>query len=159
MTDQLLVTLVATVLVLGVTVALALYVIRHYLMRSATSKRAEGRIVHANLETTPHPRSGVGLFGARVGYEYQVGGRTYHGSQIRPDYIYTNREAFHREILRRYREGQRVTVYYNPRNPTEAFLELGIPKVLLILAGLAVVFMFAVFLLVAGMVVETGLSR
>lgn len=76
MTDQLLVTLVAVVLVLGVAVALALYVIRHYLMRSATWKRAEGRIVHPGLETIPHPRSRVRLFGARVGYEYQVGGRT-----------------------------------------------------------------------------------
>ncbi|HEB77401.1 MAG TPA: DUF3592 domain-containing protein, partial [Methylothermaceae bacterium] len=94
----------------------------------------------------------------RISYEYQVGGKTYHGTQIRPDYIYTNQEAFHREILRRYREGRKINVYYNPKNPTQAFLELGIPKILLILIALSVVFMLAVFILLTEMVASLQLE-
>ncbi len=154
MTTQLLVTLIAAVLVVGIAVALAIYVIRHYVLRQATWRKAEGRIVGTRLDATEHPRTGARLFGAHISYEYQVGGRTYHGHRINPDYIYTNREAFHREILRRYQEGKQVTVYYNPRNPTEAYLELGIPKLLLVLVALAVVFMLAVFAVVAEMVAE-----
>ncbi|BCX89099.1 hypothetical protein MIN45_P1469 [Methylomarinovum tepidoasis] len=154
MTSQLLATLIAGVLVVGIAVALAIYVIRHYVVRSATWRKAPGRIVATRLDAAEHPRTGARLFGAHVSYEYQVGGRTYHGHRINPDYIYTNREAFHREILKRYQEGKQVTVYYNPKNPTEAYLELGIPKVLLALMALAVVFMLTVFAVLVEMVAE-----
>ncbi len=152
--DQLLITLVAAVLVVGVAVALAIYVIRHYMLRSLTWKQVEGRIVHIGMETLRHPRSGAKLYGARVAYEYRVNDRTYHGTQIRPDYTYTNREAFHREIVKRYREGQKIRVYVNPRNPSEAYLEVGMPLVLLVLVVLAIVFMLVVFVLLGEMLVE-----
>ena len=152
--DQLTVTIVAAVLVVGVAAALAIYVIRHHLLRSVTWRQVEGRITYAGMETLRHPRSGARLYGARVAYEYQVNDQTYHGTQIRPDYIYTNREAFHREIVRRYREGQKIRVYVNPRNPSEAYLEMGVPTVLLVLVALALVFMLAVFVLLGEMLVE-----
>ncbi len=151
MTEQLLTTLIAAIAILMVAVGLSVYVIRHYILGKHRWRKTEGKITHVGLDETPHPRSGAKLYGARVNYEYQVGGKTYHGSHIKPDYIYTAKEAFHREILKRYQEGKRVQVRYNAKNPTEAFLELGIPKILLILMGLAIVFMIAVFVLLAKM--------
>jgi len=152
--DQLPVTIVAAVLVVGVAVALAIYVIRHYVLRSLTWKQVEGRITYAGMEALRHPRSGARLYGARIAYEYRVNDRTYHGTQIRPDYTYTNREAFHREIVRRYREGRKIRVYVNPRNPSEAYLEVGVPMVLLVLVALALVFMVAVFVLLGEILVD-----
>ncbi len=152
--DQLTVTIVVAVLVVGVAAALAIYVIRHYVLRSLTWKQVEGRITYAGMETLRHPRSGARLYGARIAYEYRVNDQTYHGTQIRPDYSYTNREAFHREIVRRYREGRKIRVYVNPRNPSEAYLEMGVPTVLLVLVALAVIFMLAVFVLLGEMLVE-----
>jgi len=156
MTGQLLATLIAMFLVLAVAVGLSVYVIRRYVLGQRNWQVTEGRITHVGMDSISHRRSGAKLYGARVNYEYHVGGKTYHGSHIRPDYIYTAKEAFHREILKRYHEGKRVKVRYNARNPTEAFLEIGLPRILLVLFGLAILFLLAVFEVLAEVV--TGLE-
>lgn len=155
MTTQFIVTLIAVGIVLLASVTVSIYVIRHYVLGRRWGE-THGRITHVGMEETKHPRSGAKLYGPRVNYEYQVGGKTYHGSQIKPDYVYSAKEAFHREILKRYQEGKQVKVRYNARNPTEAFLEIGIPRILLVLLLLALVFVVAVLVLLAQMVASIG---
>lgn len=155
MSTQLIVTLIAVGIVLLAAVAASVHVIRHYVLGRRWGE-THGRITHVGMEETKHPESGAKLYGARVNYEYEVGGKTYHGSQIKPDYVYSAREAFHREILKRYQEGKQVKVRYNAMNPTEAFLEIGIPRILLILLLLALLFVGAVLVLLAEMVATMG---
>ncbi len=157
MSGQLLATLIAMVLVLAVAVGLSIYVIRRYVLGKRKWQLTQGRIIHVGMDSASHPRSGAKLYGARVNYEYQVGGKTYQGSHIRPDYIYTAKEAFHREIIKRYHEGKRVTVRYNAKNPTEAFLEIGLPKTLLVLALLAIVFLLVVLVILADVFTGMGM--
>ena len=54
-------------------------------------------------------------------YSYQVGGRSYEGSRIAPDPEVGGTGAPKR--LAGYETGSQVTVYYNPKDPSDAVLE------------------------------------
>ena len=87
-----------------------------------------GSILEADLETTPDDdaRESSPRHYPRLQYEYDVDGATYHGTSWRAGDTFVKRYLSAREaraVLARYRPGRRVTVYYNPANPTESALE------------------------------------
>ena len=58
-------------------------------------------------------------------YRYSVNGKTYHGRRVTfSDKAVKTRGALDK-LTRNYREGQRVSVYYNPASPDKAVLEPG----------------------------------
>jgi hypothetical protein len=85
-----------------------------------------------------------------VTYAYTVDGREYHSNRngiVQEGYGPEPIRAH--EIAARYRPGEGVTVYYNPRRPEQAVLERGLPAggmlwlLVWLVAGLAGLFMLA----------------
>jgi hypothetical protein len=58
-----------------------------------------------------------------VTYSYEVNGKTYQDANIVPGELYTGSQTYAEKIVARYPKGAAVTVYYNPKNPSSAFLE------------------------------------
>ncbi|OFV83790.1 MAG: hypothetical protein A3D93_01545 [Acidobacteria bacterium RIFCSPHIGHO2_12_FULL_67_30] len=65
---------------------------------------------------------------ARVTYTYSVEGRSYQSSRVYLDHVtaYASQSKA-QELVRKYPEGRRITVHYNPQNPDDAALELDRP--------------------------------
>lgn len=59
-------------------------------------------------------------------YSYQAGGRSYEGSRIAPGPEVGGTGAPKR--LANYETGSQVTVYYNPKDPSDAVLETRVPS-------------------------------
>jgi hypothetical protein len=78
-----------------------------------------------------------------VRYSYGYGGRIYDAARLALDTDYCGAQA--RSIAERYSPGQRVHVYVNPANPSEAALVVGDPQ------------LSTMWLLVSGLV-GTGVS-
>jgi len=58
-----------------------------------------------------------------VTYEYTVDGRTYESSNVYPGVGQTTKSQFEAEdVVEQYPEGETASAYYNPENPSEAFL-------------------------------------
>lgn len=100
-----------------------LYKKREVIRQSAMNWRATtGRVLKSRVEvsggetTTVHPM---------VLYAYEVNGRTYQSSQMRPGdsvmRMSSSQDAY--ATVDRYPEGAIVQIYYNPDNPQEAALE------------------------------------
>ena len=90
-------------------------------LRSRGWRSAAGRILGA---TTLRVRSPLGWFSSPVvAYEYTVDGATYQAQTINYRGSVTLGAAV--RTLREYRQGRRVTVYYDPRRPDIAVLERG----------------------------------
>jgi hypothetical protein len=58
-----------------------------------------------------------------VVYVYEVNGRKYEGSVIVPGDLTIAGNDYAAKIVARYPAGTNVSVYYNPSNPEDAFLE------------------------------------
>jgi hypothetical protein len=58
-----------------------------------------------------------------VTYTYEVAGKIYKGETILPGWIQRSSPEYARKIVARYPKGANVTVYYNPKKPSEACLE------------------------------------
>ncbi len=56
-------------------------------------------------------------------YEYTVGGQTYQGKRIDFQVAQGTSEIWAKGIVQRFAVGQEISVYYNPKNPSEAVLE------------------------------------
>lgn len=64
------------------------------------------------------------LFRPDVVYRYSVASVTYRSTRIGPGgRVYATFDSFARQRIRPYREGDTVTVHYDPTNPAQAFLE------------------------------------
>ena len=81
---------------------------------------------------------------AMVVYEFTVGGRKYQGSRVSIGEELGNFQVA--ETLAKYPKGKTVTVFYNPRTPTEAVLERDLPagiwKGLIIIVAVLVALIF-----------------
>lgn len=83
-----------------------------------------GKVIKSRVEVSGGDYTSVT---PRVIYEYEVGGHTYRGEQIRAGdkflRIQTGGSRSAYDTVDRYTEGTSVTVFYNPQNPSEAVLE------------------------------------
>jgi hypothetical protein len=74
------------------------------------------------IESSGSDHSGGPTYEPIVRYRYDVAGQSYEANQVRP----TGESASHewaQQIISHYTKGQKVTAYYNPKNPSKAFLE------------------------------------
>ncbi|KER10847.1 MAG: hypothetical protein HY22_01995 [[Candidatus Thermochlorobacteriaceae] bacterium GBChlB] len=114
-TDNLTITFSVVLMLFGV--ASCIYGV--YLLRKQSAVMAlaqtEGKIIKSEL--TPDDDALVLYFE----YEYRISGVRYTSSQIVPE----GREYSLFGIPEKYPLGTATTVYYNPNNPKEAFLERG----------------------------------
>ncbi len=108
---------------------------------------AIGEIESSRIDTSLRSRSGEKLYGVQIRYRYDVADRRYTGTAITPGYRYSRDEAEQQELLSRYPVGKRVAVYYNPENPSEAYLQYGLPRLLIALLVLALLFLLVVITL------------
>lgn len=105
---------------------------------------AVGEIESSRMDTSLRSRAGHRLYGVRVRYSYNIDGKVYTGTAIAPGYRYSTEEVPQRALLNRYPKGKQVAVYYNPTNPEEAYLEYGLPRFLIAILVLALIFLLVV---------------
>ncbi len=102
------------------------YIYAQFKKRNAVVQAAQawrtttGRVLKSRVEVSGGENTSVHPF---VSYAYDVNGRTYQSSQIRPgdSVMRVTKDAY--ATIDRYPEGAIVQVYYNPDNPQEAALE------------------------------------
>jgi hypothetical protein len=70
------------------------------------------------------------LFGARVRYRYEVGGRGFTGERISFESGPSPNRGLAEAIVQRYAPGSTVRVFYDPAHPERAVLEPGGTKLL-----------------------------
>jgi hypothetical protein len=58
-----------------------------------------------------------------VTYTYEVQGKTYKENRISPGILTVAGETSAEKVVALYPKGKEVSVYYNPKNPAEAYLE------------------------------------
>jgi hypothetical protein len=136
----------------GVMVLALLWASRREAAQASAWPQIAGRIVSSSVE---HYRQRVG--GARTGtlttfyeavveYAYSVNGRDYHGTRLSFGARAAGSQAFAEAQAARYPEGSQVMVHYDPKNPSNAVLDLkiayGVPFIVvaLVFLGLAVFF-------------------
>jgi len=73
-----------------------------------------------------------------VKYSYTVAGKSYLGGRISSSEVYKKNLASANGVLRNYPVGRRVTVYYDPADPSSSLLVPGVPRNLYLLLGGAV---------------------
>lgn len=117
---------------------------------SSSWPTVQGRIIHSEMVRIRRP--GETVSDADITYSYMVNGRQYSGYLVSiPEYQGDARSMS--KIVKRYPEGNTVTVYYDPDNPANAVLEPGLNMVLLAFGG------FLVLLTTVGILVVSGSLR
>ncbi len=89
----------------------------------------------------------------KVSFAYQVMGQDYRGRHIFAGDIYSLLQSEAQAILARYPEGAAVTVYYDPDNPADGFLERPTPPSTTPLYLGIIVLGFALCMIISGFVV------
>jgi hypothetical protein len=87
-----------------------------------------GKIVSSELEseTERHNRKPITTYAAAIRYAYEVDGKAYESDQIQlGGTSETSQPGEFERMVKRYPEGKRVTVYYDPDDPATATLEPG----------------------------------
>ena len=105
------------------------FVIRKKLQNSESWPKTTGTILESTIQSE-WVRSGSGrnyVVCPKVVYEYQVDGKKYTSSQLALVERNTANEKLAQEKSERHPVGQQVIVYYNPRKPEFATLEVGDP--------------------------------
>ena len=91
---------------------------------------------------------------AKIVYEFTVAGRKYQGDRVSIGEDLGNFQVA--ETIAKYPRGKEVTVYYNPRKPTQAVLERDLPPG--IWKGVAVIVLVLAGLIVGGIVTSHELG-
>ncbi len=86
---------------------------------------AVGTITVAEVHESPKNPEGVSFYKPVVRYVYSVGGQSYEGSQSDLA-LTTSRPDWAQAVVARYPVGSTVTVYYDPRAPQRALIDLAI---------------------------------
>jgi Protein of unknown function (DUF3592) len=84
---------------------------------------SKGVILHSELSSQFH---GSTTYEARIDYEYSVGDKKYISSQVRTRGTSTKHRSDVAPLVDKFPVGREVLVYYNPADPTEAYLETGV---------------------------------
>lgn len=76
----------------------------------------------------------------KIVYSYEIDGQLFKSDRIKfgPD-LSSSDAQLSGKILRKYPKGKKFSVYYNPKSPTNAVLELGLNKEIMLLGFLAII--------------------
>lgn len=111
--------------------AVGLFVSGRDLLRgrsSASWPTTQGEVVYSSLEqsmSTDSDGDTSVTYGAKIVYNYQVGGQQLTGDRRAFSESRTSSARRAQEITNRYQVGAAVTVYYDPNNPQVSVLEPG----------------------------------
>ncbi|WP_425619200.1 DUF3592 domain-containing protein [Anatilimnocola sp. NA78] len=83
----------------------------------------KGTILKSELTSTFH---GTTTYEAQIEYEYQVGEEKYLSKQVRTRGTGTKHQVDVARLVQKFPAGQEVDVYYDPANPSDAYLETGV---------------------------------
>lgn len=95
---------------------------------SASWPTTQGEVVYSSLEqhmSTDSDGDASVTYGAKVVYNYQVGGQALTGDRRRFSESRSSSARRAQEAVNRYPVGSQVTVYYDPDNPQVSVLETG----------------------------------
>ncbi len=113
-------------LLLAMGLAWPTYLIAQWARVRFRFKKTEGVIVASLNSVLLRGRGGELALPAavpRVRYEYAAGGRRFRSARVAPGLADVGES-----VARRFPRGMRVDVYYNPRNPREAYLAAFLPE-------------------------------
>ncbi len=85
---------------------------------------AQGTILSS--EVTEHDGEDGPTYGVKMRYSFSVGGQQLEGKRYRYDTSTTSGSGWARRVVRMHPPGERVEVFYNPRNPQDCILRPGI---------------------------------
>lgn len=110
-----------------ITGVFAVIVIGGILMQLDAERRfeaADGTVVASKVRT--HSDSNGSTFEPAIRYRYKVAGREYAGERYAYGQFSSSASGHADEVVRRHPAGKHVTVYYDPHNPSEAVLAMGV---------------------------------
>ena len=118
-----------SLMLVGVGGAIAVLAHRHVKAgeSSAGWRPTEGVIVESYVVEIPSGQYGVNNYAAIIRYDYSVGGAACRCNKVSYKHTPLDRKGSQR-LADRYPVGRRVTVYYNPANPAQAALEVGVSR-------------------------------
>ncbi len=120
---------------------------------SAQWPTTQGAITESSVERH-HRKSGnrsSTTFHAKVLYEFSVGGNIFTGDRVAYGDFDSSFTSHAQKIVARYPQGQSVTVYYLPENPSECLLEPGLKAQAWFMPGIGALFFMAGCLMTAQM--------
>jgi hypothetical protein len=106
-------------IVIGSLIVAFSFVLRWKASAAAEWPTVEGTIIESRVEADAHD-AGSSLF---IRYRYQVGGVWFESSQLSVK-VRSNALSANEELVVRFSVNQQVPVYYNPRVPKEAVLDI-----------------------------------
>ena len=118
----------------------------------------EGVIAHAELSKT-RDSDGNEMYSANINYDYTVDGKQYNSSGINTVNGSTSSQSSVKKTLKKYAEGTKVTVHYDPEFPNTAVLEPGIKFLFGILLKLPLLFCIISVLMVIQLLKRLFLGR
>lgn len=98
-----------------------------------------GAIITSEIVT--NTEKGSKRFIPEVTYEYQVGSTRYKGDKI--GIGKESHESYAKRVIGNYPPGKNVTVFYNIKDPSEAFLDFGITPIIYYFLGIGFVFILS----------------
>lgn len=101
--------------------------------------RTNGRILRSELTSKFH---GSTTYEAQIEYEYWVGEKQYTSKQVRTRGTSTKHRSDVAALVEKFPVGRQVTVYYNPEDPSDAYLEVGVDFVNYIIIVSPLIFAF-----------------
>lgn len=118
-------------------------------------RKTEGEIVDSSIEAKPLPAEGclITTYGPKIQFAYMVDGESYLSDTLSFKRVTTTDIDREERIRKRFPPGKEVQVYYNPKDPSEAYLSppskftgemIGYILVILIVAIALIAFMWAV---------------
>ena len=118
---------------------------------SAFWRYTNGRILSATIEKSQRNSGGQGnesRYTPKISYAYSVRDQEYISGRIKimTDYSSSSLKSV-REIIKKYRPGSEVIVYYNPAKPKRAVLEKGVSKDIYILLVFSIIILLGTLFL------------
>lgn len=93
---------------------------QHHQLRTFVA--TAGTVLSTKIETKPSSRKGGPTYRPVVAYRYEVAGCTYEQDQVTPSPLSSSRDWARRTIAR-YHPGQPVEIFYDPTDPSKAYLQ------------------------------------
>ena len=116
---------------------------------------ASGTIIESRVVSSQDSDGGV-TYKASIGYSYSVSGRTYSSGTVSSGDYGSSDRSHAQGVVSDHPLDSKVTVYYDPANPTNALLEPGIPMFSFLMVTLiGVLFAVIGFAGVTGMIKPT----